>query len=475
MSYQEWTKVKPQFAKVKLQPEWTNIFNQKIENFYPLCVLLFKYHRINVKYESQRCHFLIAEANCKFTNCITLKLWIDKAPENWEDSVEVNFLVNGSISSEHFDNTTSYSGHVTGAKRKELSVNISSSSPINYHYDQFKSSDYLSSAKHGNFNKIHSQSVLRKIKSQELSRERLNSDSWLDIVSTKKTYDISIQGNIINGYIQSLSRKPIVIHLYSEEQILLLKLFQSKRIFLHLDATGSVVRKLDKGQNKFLYYALTIRHPEAKISPIPLAEMLSSDHTNVEITHFLNRWQYTAKKVLNKEFTPTHVEVDFSLAMLHSTCQSFNHENFENYLKSCWQISKTSWQISESKLLPKTVIHICTAHIMHRFSYKLDRTMRVHKNTKKILLFAMARLVNSTTLEELRHLFVALSISCIAKKLYPEVQQYIGDLEKAINGEQEREYLDTDYLEDLDEELPNDLGDSLTCRSKSLENILKGN
>ena len=103
---------------------------------------------------------------------------------------------------------------------------------------------------------------------------------------------------------------------------------------------------------------------------------------------------------------------------------------------------------------------------MHRFSYKLDRTMRVQKNTKKILLFAMARLVNSTTLEELRHLFVALSISCIAKKLYPEVQKYIGDLEKAINGEEEQEYLAIDYLEDLNEELPNDLGQgSATCGS----------
>ena len=39
---------------------------------------------------------------------------------------------------------------------------------------------------------------------------------------------------------------------------------------------------------------------------------------------------------------------------------------------------------------------------MHRFSYKLDRTMRVQKNTKKILLFAMARLVNSRDGTELR-------------------------------------------------------------------------
>ena len=42
----------------------------------------------------------------------------------------------------------------------------------------------------------------------------------------------------------------------------------------------------------------------------------------------------------------------------------------------------------------------------------------------------------------------------------------MGDLEKAINGEEEREYLAIDYLEDLNEELPNDLGDSLTYKRK---------
>ena len=111
--------------------------------------------------------------------------------------------------------------------------------------------------------------------------------------------------------------------------------------------------------------------------------MLSSEHTNVEIAHFLNRWQYTVKKVLNREFTPAHIEVDFSWAMFHSACQSFNHENLENYLKSCWQITNTSLQISESKIQPKTVILICTAHIMHRFSYKLDRTMRAQKTPRR--------------------------------------------------------------------------------------------
>ena len=86
------------------------------------------------------------------------------------------------------------------------------------------------------------------------------------------------------------------------------------------------MRKIDKEQKLFLYYALTIIHPEAKLRPIPLAEILSSDQTNVEMSHFLTKWIYTDGKVLNTEFTIPLIEIDFSWAMLHSICQSFNHE-----------------------------------------------------------------------------------------------------------------------------------------------------
>ena len=142
--------------------------------------------------------------------------------------------------------------------------------------------------------------------------------------------------------------------MFSEEQILLLKHLDLNQVSIHLDATGSVVRKIDKHQKAFLYYALTIRHPNAKTSHIPLAEMLSSDHTNIEISHFLNKWLYAVKSVINKKFAPNHVEIYFSWAMIHSICQSFNHENLEGYLNICWEMNKCS----SPEMYSKTVIHI---------------------------------------------------------------------------------------------------------------------
>ena len=44
---------------------------------------------------------------------------------------------------------------------------------------------------------------------------------WLDVVGTKRKYDATINGNVINGYIQTLVREPVTIHMFSEEQILI--------------------------------------------------------------------------------------------------------------------------------------------------------------------------------------------------------------------------------------------------------------
>ena len=66
---------------------------------------------------------------------------------------------------------------------------------------------------------------------------------WQDILITQKTYESNIKGTLLNGYIQTVSRCPIVIHMHTEEQILLIRKLLPNNLILHLDATGSVVRK----------------------------------------------------------------------------------------------------------------------------------------------------------------------------------------------------------------------------------------
>ena len=297
LTLQEWNCIKPRVSCNKLS-NWTYVFNQKLSVFYPYCVIKFLYHRINNDSKFRNSPFLLAQAVCKFKNCMKFSLWIAETP-NFEgfDSLTVNINAHGFLSDEHFDHKTAYSRKISGEQRENLGREILSSSAINYHYDLFKKSNNLESAQHGNMSQLHSQSILRKIKSQHLAKKRFDNDMWQDIVITKKTYDSAIKEKVIDGCMQLISRYPIIIHMYTEEQILVLKSIAKSNLILHLDATGSVVRKIDQFQKKFLYYALTLQHPQMKISPTPLAEMLSSNHTNVEITYFLHKWIYDVKLI----------------------------------------------------------------------------------------------------------------------------------------------------------------------------------
>ena len=50
------------------------------------------------------------------------------------------------------------------------------------------------------------------------------------------------------GGIQTISRSPFVDRMYTEKQIFIIKKIPFEKFTLHLDATGSVIRKVDKCQ-----------------------------------------------------------------------------------------------------------------------------------------------------------------------------------------------------------------------------------
>ena len=136
----------------------------------------------------------------------------------------------------------------------------------------------------------------------------------------------------------------------------LLKHFKWDNLLYILMQKVQLFGKLIKNKKTFLYYALTVRHPNAIISSIPLAEMLSSDHTNVEISHFLNKWLYTTKKVFSKAFSQAHIEIDYSWAMLHSICYSFNQESLGKYPSNCLQMNTTQDIVNTHN---KAIMHRC--------------------------------------------------------------------------------------------------------------------
>ena len=114
--------------KITLKPGWTNIFNDKISRYYPICVIKFLYNRINKRYMIRKCPFFVAAATCKFSKCFSFK-FVMETPETLESKgLRIKYVVTGSISMEHFSNRCSYSRHLVGDNRevaaKQLEIQV---------------------------------------------------------------------------------------------------------------------------------------------------------------------------------------------------------------------------------------------------------------------------------------------------------------------------------------------------------------
>ena len=84
---------------------------------------------------------------------------------------------------------------------------------------------------------------------------------------------------------------------------------------------------------------------------------------------------FNSKIVLHKELFINRVEIDYSWALIHSTCIVFNKMNILGYLESSWKIVNTDG----GSLGTLSVIHLCSAHIMHRMSHNLTKHIKLIK------------------------------------------------------------------------------------------------
>lgn len=107
-----------------------------------------------------------------------------------------------------------------------------------------------------------------------------------------------------------------------------------KENYLYLDATGTVVSKPPNSRN-VLYYALCMPMEGPSPAVIPVAEMITSDQTSVNIQNWLLCLSYDCMAMFNKELKPIKVETDFSWAMIHAALASLSKSNIHDYLQKC--------------------------------------------------------------------------------------------------------------------------------------------
>ena len=153
------------------------------------------------------------------------------------------------MSAEHTDGNAVQSRKLPHNQRIQVATELTKQSVSNNLYNQFPSECSNIALDYGNFNKIKSSGSLRKGKFDLSSLQRYSNENWRELPGLQEYYRNIIKGNYVRD-IQSLSHYPFIIHMYTEEQIKLLSYFKYTKVVQHLDATGSIVRKIDASQKK---------------------------------------------------------------------------------------------------------------------------------------------------------------------------------------------------------------------------------
>ena len=433
LSLEEWNSFAKIFGNsVIFSKDWTDMFNSKLEDKF-ICVLCFKYKHLNkINSRKSSSSFFNAKAVCKFSNCLKFHFFIYKEPFTSKASfVKVEYIVSGTLSSEHSNSTVVYSRKLSNSRRLQVATEVTQKSTAKYYYEQFPSSENTELAlNYGNFNKIKSKGVLRRAKFDLSSVQRFSNDNWSELSGLQQYYRNLCIGTHLNGYIQSLCHDPFVIHMYTEDQINILKYFRKSRATLHFDATGSVIRKIDSSQKKVFYYALTLRHPEVRTSPIPLGEMIGAGHTTAEISYFLHKWSLTAKKILGGEINIGHIEIDYSWALIHSVCNVFIKSDLDSYLTKCW--NKVESYNGEGFVDFNVVLHLCSSHLIHGIGFNINKKFKLAKKVRQLFLHSIGYMIRCADLSLISNVFNSLCNVFLNKFGTDNLKTHLLNLESFI-------------------------------------------
>ena len=129
---------------------------------------------------------------------------------------------------------------------------------------------------------------------------------------------------------------PFRVHMFSEPQIerYIKYCMKEKYSFVHIDATGGVLKKMCE-QKQSLLYAIIFKDGVDSNDTIPLAHAMLTRNTVPSICYFLGNLAHSITQVKNKLVLPSFFVMDFSAALMNAVLQAFNIENINSHLNRC--------------------------------------------------------------------------------------------------------------------------------------------
>ena len=178
--------------------------------------------------------------------------------------------------------------------------------------------------------KVPSKNVLKTIKSESNTKRNII-QKIIELKENLEKEDHQVQiGNInlgskIQGDIHYLCVLPdFQVYTFNEASLRWYDAICNRGDYLYIDATGNLFNQIGHHKQS-LYYSLVGRSPfqNVKLPTLPLAEMVTTNHTAFQIKHFLESEVFNGRKLFGSRLSnPKIVLLDFSLAIISASVQA---------------------------------------------------------------------------------------------------------------------------------------------------------
>lgn len=414
LSTEEWDRIRPTTEKPNtLRCPWTDIMARYMKESNDYCTFHFCRHYIAKENSRKRNipvvfsaygHCIFEDCSCKFKLEMRRR---DKATKR------ITVFYEGSVKHSAGERQSRF---IKSDIRKEMASKFHKGpDKPSKMYQEIKDTLSVNAKASGNRSGCGNQPcTIRKIASEGHQQTQLEKDV---MNSLKKVMDelIKREGErvmppkIITGFVHAISFYPLWVYMWNEDQVRLWHHLCAKDI-AYLDATGTIVR--DFMGKRVLYYAIVVRHPKESNPPMPVAEMITNDHSAQSIRTFIERFRRDEGVIFKgKPQIPRQMNTDYSKAIILAALREFNGESLEQFLIRVFRILTKKASNEDLRFM---VLHVGCSHFMSIMHRRLKAIMRSRKKSScdgdmecqqndiwyRFNMYCVSLLVNARTLDE---------------------------------------------------------------------------
>ena len=406
LSADEFTSMKGTGFARGLTGDWYDVMYEHFHKVVPTCALAFNYnHCRRQQSRKQSSPFWVGKADCRTGNCITVVMSIAAEPQVYS-AVQVSVVVHGTCT--HKPDTNAevtverpnrrwLSGRKRTATGEQLASSPLSSSETHYRRLADMTEPELTA---GNMTTCQTPPVLRQAAYESRRSTQLHENPVFELEIARECWQAAISGNHVVGYVQQLGFEPFHVVFYTEQQLdaYIQQCKSREGSVLHIDATGSVVKRI-AGQKTPYYYCVLLGN-----GSLPVMDFITSKHDSSWLGGLLNNYNNSVRQVNGGHLvTPRHVVTDFSYAIIHASLQAFNSGmQLGSYLKFCF--SALNGRCTTNQLKSITYMSLCVAHMLKAMSVRVTKVCE-DKQIRKLTLTVFAALQRTTDLQSASALY----------------------------------------------------------------------